>query len=346
MKIEKSDFSWAVSRGLIEEAQADQLWEALRDHKKSHAKFDFVHVSYYFGALLVIGAMGWFMGSAWEAFGGGGIFLISLIYAGFFLYFGNRMWLRQDLKIPGGLLISMSVCMTPLAVYGLQRWLNVWAFDDPGEYRDFHNWIRGGWFAMEVATVAMGLLALRYYKFSFLTAPVACALWYISMDLTPIIADGEDYAWSLRSAVSMWFGLVMIIVAYIIDVRIKQDFCFWVYLFGTLTFWGGMTAGPWFADAEIYKFFGFLINIVLILLSVFLRRRVFMVFGAIGVFTYISYLAYQVFENSDLFPFVLTAFGLGLIYTGIKLQQSAKKLNIWFDNNIPTKLKTLRPPER
>jgi hypothetical protein len=40
---------------------------------------------------------------------------------------------------------------------------------------------------MEVGTVAAGLVALRYFRFPFLTAPIAFALWFMSMDLTPLI---------------------------------------------------------------------------------------------------------------------------------------------------------------
>ena len=49
----------------------------------------------------------------------------------------------------------------------------------PGEYADFYDYIKGGWFPMKLATVAAGLVALRFFRFPFLTAPVAFALWFI-----------------------------------------------------------------------------------------------------------------------------------------------------------------------
>ena len=140
MRIAKKDLEWAASRGVINDAQVATLWQALTERTADRPKFDLIHLTYYFGALLVIGAMGWFMGTAWEAFGGGaGIFLISVSYAAAFVVVGSVVWQRGGLRVPGGLLITVAVCMTPLAVYGLQRWLAVWGFDDPGVYKDFHR---------------------------------------------------------------------------------------------------------------------------------------------------------------------------------------------------------------
>lgn len=62
---------------------------------------------------------------------------------------------------------------------------------------------------MELATVAAGLIALRFVRFPFVTAPIAFALWYMSMDLTPIIAGSDDFEWELRKQVSMWFGALI-----------------------------------------------------------------------------------------------------------------------------------------
>jgi len=344
MQIAKKDLDWAAAEGVIDAEQADALWRALTARTVDRPRFDLIHVAYYFGALLVIGAMGWFMGIAWEAFGGGGIFVISVAYAASFVVIGSRLWQRPGLRVPGGLFITMAVCMTPLAVYGLQRWMGVWGFDDPGSYRDFHVWIRGGWFAMEVATIAVGAVALRFFRFPFLTATIAFVLWYVSMDLTPIIAGDSWFEMELRLLVSLWFGLAMIAGTYFVDRRTKEDFAFWGYLFGLMAFWGGLSALV--SVGELSKFFYFLINLVLVGTSVFLRRKAFMMFGAFGVLSYLGHLAHVVFAESILFPFVLTGFGLGVIYLGIQLKQHGAKVERATENTLPIWVKRLRPSER
>jgi len=344
MRIEQDDLNWAASQGIIDERQAENLWQALSDKTVDRPNFGLVHVLYYFGALLVIGAMGWFMTKAWESLGGAGIFTISVIYAVMFIGLGYRWWGREELKVSSGLLVTMGVCMTPLAVYGLQRWLGVWAFDDPGEYKSFHRWIKGGWFFMELATVVIGLVALRYFKFPFLTVPIAFALWYMSMDLTPIIFDGDPHPWKGRKMVSLWFGLAMIAGSYLIDRRTREDFAFWGYLFGTIAFWCGLSLMD--SNNEVSKFLYFLTNVLLMGVSVFLQRKVFVIFGAIGSFGYIGYLASDIFADSMLFPFVLTIMGAMILYCGILLHRHGKKIEQSLVSAMPEWMRELRPSFR
>jgi hypothetical protein len=97
----------------------------------------------------------------------------------------------------------------------------------PGEYRDFYDYIKGGWFPMEVGTVAAGLVALRYFRFPFLTAPLAFALWFMSMDLTPLIYGSHYYEAQGYQVVSLVFGLVVLAGAHLVDRRTEEDFAFW-----------------------------------------------------------------------------------------------------------------------
>ncbi len=344
MRIEEDDLEWAVSKGVIGRLQADALWQALSERAIARPHFGLIVVLYYFGALLVIGAMSWFMTSAWESFGGGGILLISAIYAAIFFGVGAMLFDREGLRIPGGLLVTIGVCMTPLAIYGLQRWLNIWFFDDPGEYRSFHLWIKGGWFFMEAATICVGFVALRFFRFPFLTAPIAFALWYMSMDLTPIIFQDDDSLWEKRTFVSLWFGLAMIAGSYFVDRRTKEDYSFWGYLFGSIAFWGGISVLG--GTNEMSNIIYLLINVLLIGLSVFLQRKVFIIFGAIGSIGSIGHLAYDVFANSIWFPFSLSIAGVIILYGGVLLHRHGRKIEEGLTSVMPNWMRDLRPSVR
>src|SRR5216683_7281858 len=189
MRIERADLDEAIGQQILTGPQAAALWRFLQARQPVGAaaagaspapqrRFNGLNVAYYFGALLVIGAMGWLMNLGWESFGGRGIFLIATLYAFFFTLAGLRLLAQPQTRTPGGLLVTMAVCMTPLAVYGLERMTGLWPGADPGEYRGFLPWIRGGWFAMEAATVLAGLIALRKVRFPFLVAPIAFVLYY------------------------------------------------------------------------------------------------------------------------------------------------------------------------
>jgi hypothetical protein len=319
------------------------LWKNLRARttEQGKPKFDVANVAYYLGALIVIGAMGWFMTKAWEQFGGLGIFAAATAYALCFLYAGKILWDKHGLRIPGGLLFTMAVCMVPLATYGIERWSGFWPASDPGSYIDFHPLINGSWLIMEVATVVAGLTALRFWRFPFLTAPIAYALWFMSMDLADLIV-GHRTGWNEKAQISTALGALMILGAYVTDLRGKShDFAFWGYLFGLMSFWGGLSAIN--SDSEIGKLVYCLINLVLIFLSLVLRRRVFIVFGALGLFGYLSHLAYRVFENSILFPIVLSFIGLAIIYLGLQYQRKREEIERRFRARVAPRIRGFIP---
>ena len=54
-------------------------------------------------------------------------------------------------------------------------------------------------------------------------------------------------------------------------------------------------------------------NVALLFVSVFLGRRVYAVFGVIGVACYLGDLANKVFRNSLMFPFALSLIGVAVI---------------------------------
>ncbi|WP_317105114.1 DUF2157 domain-containing protein [Chroococcidiopsis sp. SAG 2025] len=344
MKIYKDDLSWAASQGLITEAQAEALWQALSNRIGDRPQFNFANVTFYFGALVVISAMSWFMSLAWESFGGGGMFLLACIYAFCFVMAGKTLYFHQNMKVPGGLLFAIAVCMTPLAIYGLQRWTGFWIQGDPGVYRDYYVWIKGSWFLMELGTIIAGLIALKFVRFPFLTAPIAFSLYFMSMDLTPLLFGKNEFSWAQRLLVSLWFGIACIVVAYLVDLRTRRrdgDFAFWLYLFGLLAFWFGMTLMR--DSSEWQKLIYCLINLGLILLSVLLKRKVFIVFGALGVFGYLSHLAYTVFKNALLFPFALTVLGISIIYLGVLYQRHNRKIERFFERSLPQFLRQMLP---
>jgi len=345
MQLYRKDFDWAVSEGLLSPEQAETLWQALEQRQALRPRLNLATVAYYFGALIVISAMGWFMTEAWEKFGGGGIFLIASAYAGCFLVAGLNLWFQQGFKIPGGILITLAVCMTPLALYGLQRLLGLWPQGDPGVYRGYHIWMKGSWLWLELGTIAAGLIALRFVRFPFLTAPIAFTLWYMSMDLTPLLFGKIAFTYNERLWVSLCFGLAVLAASFLVDRRTTEDdYAFWGYLFGLLAFWGGMSLME--SHSELTRFIYALINCGLIFLSVALQRPVFIVFGALGVFGYLGYLAARIFKDSLLFPFALSLLGILIIWLGLIYQRQRLAIEAGIRARLPQGLKRLLPTER
>ena len=342
MQIEREDLDAAVRKQLISVEQAAALWKHLDEAHPARARFTGLNVAYYFGALIVIAAMGWLMTLGFQAMGPFAVFFIAVAYALVFVRFGER--LKAELPIPAGLLYTMAVCMTPLAVWGLERGTKFWPDSDPGNYRDFFPYIRSSWIWMEAATVVAALFALRRMKFSFLVAPAAVALWFMSMDLAAYLGGHANWDFELARSVSLWFGLGMIFVAYLADRRTEVDLSFWLYLFGMIAFWGSLSAMDSGSEWRRLAYCG--LNLFFIIVSVALRRRVFLIFGALGVNAYLVTLAYRVFESSVLFPFALTALGLGVIWGAVRYQRNRDRVDAWLASLIPESVKAMMPTAR
>lgn len=318
MKITKEALQSAVDKKILSTEQANDLFEFLRNSPTTGPTFDFTHVLYYLGGLIAIGAMTLFMNLGWESFGGLGIFVISLIYASLGILLTNKFQ-SKGYVIPAGICATFVITLTPLAIYGIQQALGVWP--DDTTYQEYHRYIKWHWLYMELGTLAVGAVIAWKYKYPFLIMPIAVTLWYLTMDITAMLSGG-DINWDLRKLVSMYTGLLMIGLAFWVDVRARRgaDYAFWLYIFGVTAFWSGLSFQH--SDSELAKFIYFSINIIMISVGVLLVRRVFVVFGALGSCGYLAHLAENVFKDSWLFPIALTAIGLLVIYLGVLWQKN------------------------
>ncbi len=335
MKVSRKNLADAVAQGILSRQQAEALIEFLRSDPGQSPGFDFTHVLYYLGGLIAIGAMTLFMTLGWEAFGGAGILGISCLYALIGLKLTNTFRDRGYL-VPAGISASFVVALAPLAIYGFQQALGLWP--DNSSYREYHQFIKWHWLYMELATLAVGAFMLWKYRFPFLVMPVAVTLWYLTMDVSAMISGG-DFDWALRKLVSMYGGLLMILLAVWVDIRSRYgaDHAFWLYLFGVIAFWSGLSLQ--YSESELAKFAYFCINLLMIGAGVLLVRRVFVVFGALGICGYLGHLAYEVFENSWLFPIVLTVIGLAIVYLGILWQKHEQHITNKTRRLLPARLK-------
>ena len=338
MELKRGFLDEAVEKGLLAPGQVEPLWGFLAGRAEEVPGFRLAHILYYLGGMIAIGAMSLFMNLGWERFGGWGLLGIALAYAVAGLALTEH-FLRRGLKIPAGITACFVVVLTPLAVYGLQAGLGWWPAGEV--YRDYHTHIDWRWLLMELVTLASGAALLWRYRLPFMVMPVAVTLWYMSMDLTPFLFGEADFGWQMRKLVSMYFGLLMTFLAFWVDVRTRheRDFAFWLYLFGVLAFWGGLTMQD--SDSELNKFLYLCINLAMIGVGAVLGRRVFAVFGGLGAAIYVGHLAYEVFKDSMLFPFVLTLIGLGVIYLGLVWQRCEARLSSRLRTLLPQALREL-----
>lgn len=326
MRIERGDIEAATAAGIVSTEQGQRLWEFWRHRTVDAPAFRAAHILYYLGGLVAISAISLFVTVAWDSWAGWPMLVLALALATLGIAVTER-FVARGLAIPAGLTLTFAVAATPLAVYSVQHLLGYWTGQP--HVADFHRWIDWRWYFMEMATLATALVALWRYRLPFTMLAVAVMLWYLSMDLVPLIDGGHgswDSYFDLRRLVSLYMGITTVLLAFWVDVRSgrRKDYAFWLYLAGVAMFWGGLTAMD--SHNELGKLLYCLINLLMVALGAALMRRVFAVFGAIGISLYLGHLA-NLFADSLLFPVALAAIGLAIIYAGIWWQKHEDRLH-------------------
>lgn len=358
-----TDIEAAVRRGAVNPADAHALWAEWADPGNPRrvqrkggstaqlpvvagARFTFSHVLYYFGGLLTIGAMSLFMTLAWATLGAWGS---AALAAGYLL----AAWrVAEQLKfkrlpIPAGILATLAVCLVPLVVWSVQVGLGWWPEGDKSEFRHYHQHINWRWLTLEFTTLAAAVVMLRAFQMPFMVMPVAVTLWYLNMDLGHLLMQKDGFDWKFARDVSLVFGLGTCALAVWVDVRTRQatddearqDFAFWLYIFGSIMFWSGLSLRE--SDSEWAKAGYGAINLVLVFWGAAIGRRVFTVLGGLGVAIYLGYLSYRVFQDSLAFTFVLTLLGLGVVALGVWWQRHEAEVHQALANCLPAPLRVL-----
>ena len=349
-RISRDDLDWAAREGLIAPEQAGPLWDGLLARRKAEggaeaeAEFDLPTVAYYLGAILVIVAMAIFMGLAWREFGGASLLALALVYGLVFLVAGTRFWRRKGTRVAGGLLLTLAVFMVPLAILGIQFMLGLW----PPEYVHEAPQPTLNRLAIEAATLVAGLVMVVFVRFSFLALPIVAAAWLIAIDIVVYAYPGLIQRDDQVQMISVAFGLAAIAVSLFVDHRAREDYSFWGYFGGLLAFWFGF-AGLTLFDGDVGPVGDFmfaLVGVGAIFLSVLLHRALFLVFGSLAVLGWLFDVAYGIFEDSLLFPVVLSLIGLAVLWAGIRYHRDRDRIEAWAQARIPAALRGLAPPDR
>jgi hypothetical protein len=352
--ISRTDLNGAVRDGLITSTQSRLLWERWVQHDKLQTTvpaglapgphFGFTNVLYYFGGMVAIGAMTLFMTLGWHQFGDWGLLAIAVAYLVACLLVADNLKGRA-LATPAGILATLAVCLVPLAVWALQSGLGLWPPGGPGSYRAYHTQIDWRWLTLEFATLAAGVVMLWRYRLPFMVMPIAVTVWYMYMDLTHMLMQRSGFDWQFTRDISVVFGIATCLLALWVDARSRlartpewrQDYAFWLYIFGALMFWGGLSLQD--SGSELGKALYALINVGLIFGGAAIGRRVFAVLGALGVAGYLGYLSHRVFQDSLMFPFALTLLGLAVIALGIWWQRHEKAIEARLSGWLPEGLR-------
>jgi hypothetical protein len=322
----------ATARGIITPEQeralrslaADEVDVAPREVARG---FNWVTVAYALGALLVVFACGWFLIERWERLGPWGVLGVISAYA-VILALASRWLERSGFREAAGISAMLAVALTPVAVWALESLSGWWPEGPWGRpYYPYPPAEASRWLVAELATILMALLVLRRAWYVAVAIPIAVATWGLGTHIPALFT--EQFAPVLGSWSMLTIALVLCAIADTVDRWQERagaekgggrgDFAFAFWLVGLIALATALMS--FWPRAGALRHGLPVLSLALVALALVLRRRTHLVFGLLGAFAYLLYLAGEVFRTTALFPIVLATLGLLLIFATVWLQR-------------------------
>lgn len=299
---------------------AESLHEQTQAAPEPRKRLNLISIAYYFGGFMILLAYTIFMGLEWESLGLTGqlavsFFTIVALWAiGYFLQ-------RKDFRVAGGLLIFVGTGIVPLFVYTVQRALGIWPDASHYAYRDFYQIIAQTWIPLEIVSITVAAIVIWRVRFPLISLLISFWTWFLSMDLVHWITRSDYWTWSeTEQIVGILIGAGMLILGIFLQRKTNQDYSLWLYLFGHLIVFVHFSALALEKEGLLGIVY-FVVYLSFVAASVWLQRRVFLVFGALGCYAYVSYLAFRVFEGALGFAFALAGVGLIIVLSAVGYQK-------------------------
>lgn len=313
----------------------------ISNQNKQEKKFTLTNFLYYFGAIMIILPLFGYFGIIWD--NSAALLLFSIICSFIFVLGANHLWAKNN-KVPGGLLYVCFVSSIPLIVYAFERMIGILPdTTNYGSHHSIHIITRCGWIAIELTTIFTGIYVLNKRKFPHIAIPIAWSLWYLFMDIVPILAGNfKEPTWGQRNFASLAVSATMLIYAYKCDKNPdkKDTYSKWFYRFGATILYFAIISCiiEWIIHiCKIQSFqefpFGVLWYIIAVLsliymfIAIMLQRQVFMLWGALGFLLFLQHLAYVIFKDTPvLFHIIMILSGLAIIYFGVWYSKNHKEV--------------------
>ncbi|MCC6317054.1 MAG: hypothetical protein IT361_05110 [Gemmatimonadaceae bacterium] len=320
-----------VARGIITAEQREALLRlgqtsaAPEGQAPARAQVTIVTVAYSLGALLVMFAAGWFLAKQWDALGGAGVLAVALLYAAL-LTVGGVWAARHGFVLGARVAWMLAVSLTPLVAWSLLDLTGEWparpAEDALWRYTPY---ISTRFLVLDLATVLVALVVWRRRRFPELMLPLAIALWWTFFHLARVLEVGAASD-GYQNWIVMTAALTLLAIADGIErwqrrtgARREGDFAEPMWYCGVAAF--SIAYMILWSDANGWKHLMPVVAAGLLLLSIVSGRKFISIVGMLGVFGYLAWLASEVFEDSALFPLVLAALGIAMVFATVWLQR-------------------------
>ena len=308
-------------RGLLSGEQlrsilAEEGLEAEPQAKERKVGLNLVTVAYYFGGLLALFSFTFFVGMNWgdlTDWARLGVTLGAILVIG-----ALGVWLRfmRGYPVAGGLLLFVATAVLPLFIFTVVKLLGVWP-DDASFYQ-----LRFVLLYLCLGSLAGSLAMLILTRFSLISLVVAAFVHLTVLDIAQIIKGAGDSVIELTAATCGGF----ILLGMALTLRGKKLHTFWVKLYGLVGLQIAFTTLLIDSNSVFFGLLFFFVYLIMVGLSLRFQEIIYLVFGAIGIYTYFTNLVFDTFKGTVYFPLLLGGIGLSIVVLAVLYQRYGTRL--------------------
>ncbi len=322
-KFDISDLERWQKQGLITDQQlqsikTEESLEVSPPTEERKPGLNPVTIAYYFGSFLAFLSFTFFISINWQDLSDWARFGVAL---GAILVVGTiGVWLRfvHNYRTAGSLLLFVATAILPLLIYTIAKLMGSWP-DDASFYQ-----LRFAFLYLGLGSLAGAIAMLIWTRFSLISLIVAALAHLTIIDIAQMIGGPLTDLDFLKLSAGITGGLVLLGIG--LTVRGRKRYAFWFKLYGLVGL--QITFTSLFVESQS-AFFGLLFlltYLVIIGFSLRFREVIFLVFGAIGFYTYITRLVFDVFEGEAYFPLLLGIIGLSIVILAVLYQKYGLRL--------------------
>ena len=308
-------------QGLLSDEQlrfilAEEGLEAEPQAKERKVGLNLVTVAYYFGGLLALFSFTFFVGMNWgdlTDWARLGVTLGAILVIG-----ALGVWLRFMRGYPtaGGLLLFVATAVLPLFIFTVVKLLGAWP--DGASFYQLRFVLLYPCLGSLAGALAM-LILTRFYLISLI---VAAFVHLTVLDIAQIIDVGSRTFLELSAAVCGGF----ILLGMALTLRGKKLQAFWVKLYGLVGLQIAFTSLFVESDSVFFGLLFFFVYLIMVGLSLRFQEIIYLVFGAIGIYTYFTNLVFDTFKGTVYFPLLLGGIGLSIVVLAVLYQRYGTQL--------------------
>jgi hypothetical protein len=301
-------------KGFLSEEQlqriiADEDLETSPEEMKEKARLNPVTIAYYFGGFLALLSFTFFIAMRWDDFSDGQ--RVATTFSAMVVTGGLGVWLRffRNYNVAGGLLLLVAATVFPMFAYTVAELGGFW----PGG-RDSFDGLSYAFLYLSLVSLPIALAILILTRFSLISLLVMGLVHFGASAIGGITSADQAIVTSTTCGVFVLAGIALSLTG-------RKQYSFWLKLYGLVGLQIGFTTLFSNSDNALFGVLFLAVYLLMIVMSLHFQEVIFLVFGVIGVYTYIIRLVFDYLEDTVYFPLVLGVIGISIVVLAVLYQR-------------------------